>query len=109
MSQNYFGESIYDYDMFRNKDFYNNLYQDPDFSFLGEIDDVYGNRYGSSLIQFKDKLYIIGGCSLYNCNTLATLRDMKNDIFEYDTELNTCTEVQVESLIDLDQFLQQER
>lgn len=109
MSQNYFGESIYNYDMFRNKDFYNNLYQDPDFSFLGEIDDVYGNRYGSSLIQFKDKLYIIGGCSLYNCNTLATLRDMKNDIFEYNTELNTCTEVQVESLIDLDQFLQQER
>lgn len=104
MSQNYLGDLIYTYDKYRNRDFYKNLYLDPDFSCIGYMPEEYEKRYGSCAIEFNNNLYIIGGCSIFNDNTLATLRDMKNDIFIYNIEKNDYEKVQIESLVTYNQF-----
>ena len=104
MSQNYLGDLIYTYDKYRNRDFYKDLYLDPDFSCVGYTPEEYGKRYGSCSIEFKNKLYIVGGCSIFNDNTLATLRDMKNDIFVYDNDTNNFSEIKIESLVNYNQF-----
>ena len=50
MSQNYLGDLIYTYDKYRNRDFYKNLYLDPDFSCIGYMTaEQYVNRIGKKI------------------------------------------------------------
>ena len=102
MSQNYFGNYIYEYDLNRDKDFFKNISYSTDLNTSLE-NTKYGPRFGNNCIQFDDKLFTFGGTSIETKDNGQILYKVNNDIYYYDGYWN---DFNINYIIDFNQFMQ---
>lgn len=101
MSKNYIGNKIYNYDLYREEDFYKDRSYSADFN--TSLDGpVYGKRFGNECIDFDDKLFTISGISIEQNSNKQVHYIVNKDIYYYD---GTWNQSSIESIIDYDQFM----